>query len=242
MPDAIPVTLHALSAETADGVTSALDIGALRKLLQLTLDVRAVVGTPSLTVDVETSPDSASWGVIRTFGPITAPTRLEASIALGVERHVRASYRLTGTGSVAFSLGGQAHVVYADLADLTNYAIPAQALGGVSLDTQANKMLAVSTIAADYLAAAYDMPLAAWGDSLSMHVAHMGAYLIINERGLDPGGADKTYEDRYKESIAWLKEIKGGLRPEGIVDAVPQVLETAAYVYTRRARGWDRGF
>lgn len=77
--------------------------------LRLTLAVSAVGGTtPSMTVNVQTSDDGATWNTLASFPAVTAAGSTRRTFA-GVDRYVRATTTITGTTpSFTFGLTGEA--------------------------------------------------------------------------------------------------------------------------------------
>lgn len=237
MPNKAAITLHAAGLETASGATTpAVDIGELRKLVTLRTDVTEITGT--LTIAIETSSDDVNYRVARTLTPITAIASVESAIP-EMSRYVRARWTLSAGGSAKFSVGGDAHVIYANPDDLPRYSVPAAAIANTTADEKGLKLLAASSRADDDLSGAYQLPLTAWSESLRMYVAQMAGWMIMKQRGADPNGKDASLAKSHDEAIAWLKQIaEGNRRPIGIEDSTAEVNETSAYVETRESRGW----
>lgn len=242
MANPLAVTLHASGAETAAGSGTSVDIGALRSVLKLTLDVTELSGTsPSVTVTVETSPTGTGWKAARTLTAVTAVGALKV-IAAGLERYVRASWTIGGSGgpSVTFAVTAVAHAIYAEPGDLDRYGAPEDSYAGLTLEQKADKLLAATSEAESHLAAAYTLPLTAWGDSLRYHVARMATAAIMDRRGIDPEGADNYFGLMRKQAIDWLKMVATGkTRPPEIVDSATAELEIGGYIaQAETKRGW----
>jgi hypothetical protein len=77
--------------------------------LRLTLNVTAVSGTtPSMTVNVQTSQDNATWSTIASFPAATA-VGTSRKVFNGVDRFTRATTTITGTTpSFTFGVTGEA--------------------------------------------------------------------------------------------------------------------------------------
>jgi hypothetical protein len=76
--------------------------------LRLTLNVTAASGTtPSLTVNVQTSQDNATWSTIASFPAATA-VGTSRKVFNGVDRYTRATTTITGTTpSFTFGVTGE---------------------------------------------------------------------------------------------------------------------------------------
>lgn len=99
------VTLKSSGATTTTGTTTAVEVDG--GTIRLKLDVTAVSGTsPTLDVQLQTSSDSGSSDSWRSLGSAftqkTATGSQYVSIG-GVDRFVRASYTIGGTGSPSFT-------------------------------------------------------------------------------------------------------------------------------------------
>lgn len=127
---------------------------------------------------------------------------------------------------------------YATAAQLA--AIPsAQAyVTGISEGDRNTALVNASAEADDYLASQYTLPLSAWPDSLSMHVAHIAAYRLATGRGFNTEGGPTTLRTLYDDAIAWLKAIRAGSGLAGVTDSTPTVEEGGTYVVTNTRRGW----
>lgn len=95
------------TAVTTAGNTAAIDSGDTTEA-RLTLTVTAATGTsPSLTVNVQTSPDSTIWTTLGSFTAATAAGS-EEKVFTGLDRYVRGQWAApTGTTpSFDFTLTG----------------------------------------------------------------------------------------------------------------------------------------
>lgn len=100
--------LAELQAYTADALTgTAVDRGAApltptTRGLAAAVHVSAFTGFTGVVVKVQHSPDNAAWADLATFTTITAVGRERITVANGttVERYLRASIDVTGSGSV----------------------------------------------------------------------------------------------------------------------------------------------
>lgn len=101
------VSLHDLTAETADASSSVYDGGAASSnggIIQL--HVTDYSGLDSIDVIVEDSTNgSTGWGTIGTFTTATGITSERVTIAGAIKRYVRCSWDVTGTGSASFLTG-----------------------------------------------------------------------------------------------------------------------------------------
>lgn len=95
------------SAVTAAGNTVAIDSGDTTEA-RLTLHVTAASGTtPSITVNVQTSPDDTTWSTVASFTAATA-TSTQQKVFAPLDRYVRAQWaQPTGTTpSFTFAITG----------------------------------------------------------------------------------------------------------------------------------------
>jgi hypothetical protein len=242
MPNATAITMHASGAETVDGTSTPITDLADRTIAQLTLDVTAISGTaaPSLAITIEHSLTGQDWATVGQIAALTAVGARQLTLP-NVRRYLRASWTITGTGpSVTFSLTGTGHQLYCLPEDLPRYGIPAPALRDVPLASQADSCLSASTEAEGYLASAYAMPMVSWGADLRAHVARMAVYDLMRMIGYDPdSGKDVLIETGRANAIQWLNRIAAGkLRPPGMIDTVPEVLEPEVWVESGTPRGW----
>lgn len=94
--------IHGEPVQLCSGVFTAGGNGAPAGSAQastarLSLDVTAASGTtPSLTVNIQTSHDGATWVTVGSFAARTAPGS-ERKVFNGLDQFVRASWTVTGT-------------------------------------------------------------------------------------------------------------------------------------------------
>lgn len=248
MADALAITLQASGAVTASGNGAAVDIGATRSAARLELQLSAISGIGArLTVKVETALSAAGpWRSVATFPALTVET-FSVKLFATCERWIRASWVVEGTTPViTFSVGGQAHVLYAVLDDVGRHALPIPAIASVSAEDKAAALLGATDEADSYLgkAPSIELPLASWSEALTMHVARIAGYGIMLRRGFQPEGADALIVKMRDDAIAWLKMVaSGAVEAPGGGDPDPDPggstrNSDAAHVYSEPARGW----
>lgn len=99
-------SLHALGAETTstnstsyDGTSSSSNGGAAH------LHITAFSGLTNIIVKVQHSTDNSSWSDLVTFSTATGVTSQRSTVSSTVNRYLRASWTVTGTGSCTFFVG-----------------------------------------------------------------------------------------------------------------------------------------
>lgn len=97
------LTLHPSGEEATSGSGASRETD--RGVARLTLDVTAQSGDGSQTLDVtvETSEDDATWRTVGTFTQVGAATPSERLCFAGLDRFVRVSWTVGGTGSPAYT-------------------------------------------------------------------------------------------------------------------------------------------
>ena len=247
MPSPLAASFKALGASTS-GTGTTLDLlsdsagaGPVRKALKLELDLRALTAGASIKVELETSPDSASWTLLKALGTFVEPAIAEV-IAGGAQRYVRAKWTITGSSpSVTWSLTGQAHVVYCEPSDVKSGVIAPQALKACSEDDLWRFCVAASDDADGYIGGAYALPLLRWGGDLRGKVGELVVSKALRFRGCDPEGADKIVFDTEATALKWFNRLADGkLSPPGIVDSTgDEIFEGGSVVVSSgSSRGW----
>lgn len=105
-PIGFGVSLHDLSAETADSNAAGVD-GTAQTLNGgvAHLHVTAFSGFSGAVVTIEDSSNGSSWGSpIATFTTVAGVTAQRVTIAGTIKRHTRCSVDVTGSGSITFSV------------------------------------------------------------------------------------------------------------------------------------------
>lgn len=101
--------------------------------------------------------------------------------------------------------------VYATRTDLTRLAIAAQALGGISTDTQDAALASASSTIDSYLQGRFKLPLASYGIDITECACAIAAWLLIKGRGLQPGNeAWESLRSGYTDALRWLKDVSDG--------------------------------
>lgn len=101
------VSLHALGAETADADATSVDNGAATANGGVAaLHVTAFAGLTGAVVKVQHSTNNSTWADLATFTTVTAATSERLLVATGttVNRYVRCSLDVTGSGSLTFAV------------------------------------------------------------------------------------------------------------------------------------------
>lgn len=230
------ITLVEPQSIGGSGASAALDLG-VRHAARLTLDVAAVGGT--LSVTVETSRDGILWRLAGAFSAVATAGASWLSVG-GLERYARATWSVSASGSATFSVGGDAHQVYASPQDLARYGLPAQALVGIAPSDLVEQLLAASALADGPLSAAgFLLPLLAWGDDLREAVAVIAAEGCLAQRGFSATGDDQTIVDRATRRRTWLSSIgDGGVLSPETKGTPPEVVAASAIVVSLPRRGW----
>jgi hypothetical protein len=253
----LAVVLHASAEVSASGTSAAVDCspevdddGPVRALLsRVLLTVTAHSGTThTLLVTIETSPDGTTgWRSVGSFTLATDETYERLSFA-PLERYVRASWTLGGTGTpkMTFSLSGTAHVIYALPEDLPQLALPAEAAEDLTASQKAAALLSATDTIASAIAANHTMPLLSWGGDVQRHTASIAAYDLMCAAGFRPEEYDTNLRQRYVDAcgdgaqiIGWCGRVaRGQIEPADLVDSTPDEVDGGAYVVTEESRGW----
>lgn len=240
MAYALPIALHALTAETADGTGQTVDVGEHRSVVRASLLVAELTGA-QLDVTLETSSDQTSWRALGALGTLRGIGRTAERTIPGCERYIRVTWDLTGT-AVTFAVNGAAHQLYATPADIQRAHLPSVALEAVPEEQVIDALLAATDEAEGYLTSGHTLPLVSWNDDLRMHVAGLAAYSLMRSRGFDPTGSDALIVKGRDDAIAWLSKIAARkLSPCGLVDSTPSAGSSPAFARVRgtdESRGW----
>jgi hypothetical protein len=101
------VCLHVLSAETADGDGASVDNAASSAGgVVASLHVTAFSGFSGAVIKVQHSTDDAVWADLVTFTTVAATTSERIKVTGTVNQYLRATWDVTGTGSVTFAVAG----------------------------------------------------------------------------------------------------------------------------------------
>lgn len=98
-------TLHVLGAETADGNSTNVDNAASSAGGAVaTLHVTVYTGFTNVVFKVQHSPDNSAWSDLITFTTVTGTTWQRSAVTGTVNRHLRAFWDVTGSGSATFAM------------------------------------------------------------------------------------------------------------------------------------------
>jgi len=244
MPNKLTVTLHAdsVAGETSGGSSTAVDIGATRNALELTLQTTGTVGYWDVVVESDNPADSnVAWIAAHTFRRLTG-SKIFRVLVFGVQQSVRVTWSLNeavGSDVLHFGLSGDAHTLYSSKEDLDNSNLVKSGVEALGLRRVNELILSANDEADGYLSSAYDMPLVSWGRELVRHTNNLAVYEILSERGFDPEGPDATIMQRHEDSVGWFKMVaRNQIRPASIVDTSPGEVEASAFIVSRAPRGW----
>lgn len=99
------VLLQGLVAITADGDGTSVDgVDATANGAAFSLHVTAFTGLSSASILVEDSPDDSVWSTVATFASVTAVTQELVVVTGAVDQYLRASWDVTGSGSITFAV------------------------------------------------------------------------------------------------------------------------------------------
>jgi phage gp36-like protein len=101
---------------------------------------------------------------------------------------------------------------YAEAADLAALGVRSQATGGIASGDIDDALDAASVLFDGYARSRYDVPFTTWGMDVTAAVAKVAAYEILSTRGLSPAASDsdQNVRDRYRDAIAWMKDVAAG--------------------------------
>lgn len=110
---------------------------------------------------------------------------------------------------------------YAERTHLTQFSLPAAALGGISTTDQDATLDAASDVADSYLGVIFKLPLLTWGDDLRRAVCDLASWMLIKRRGFSPQNADGgMIREAYDDAISWLERVAAGkAKPSGVTDS-----------------------
>lgn len=245
MASPLAVTIQSSAAQTLSGNGASIDIATYRGAAKLVLDVSATAGTgsPLLKVFVQTSPSGSTWKDVGQFTNVSA-AGFERMAFAGLERYIRARWEITGTlPSFTFALSGDAHLVFAQMDDISAISLPAEALSGVTDNLKAKALIAATDVIVPYLTKGGDWPKTTWGDEIRRAASIIAAYDLMVGRGFDPDRYDENFRKRYEDIIKWLEGVAAGslepTDPDPDPDPDPGVpIAGEGYVVTEMKRGW----
>jgi carbon monoxide dehydrogenase subunit G len=240
MPTTTSIAPLESAAQVASGVGSVVDLGA-HTTAELVLDVSAISGTLTVSVESARSETASAWIVAGDFGATTA-TKVELKTFAGLSQYARVRWTLTG--SATFSVLGESVLVYCTPADMKrviqsrglvkdqNVSFTDADLDGFAQDA--------GDEAEGSLGAMFTLPLSAWGRDVRRKVAELAVFYAMEARGFnpeDPGGA--LYVKMYDSVQKWLGLVRDQkIELQHCVDATPEIEDGGAYVVTSPSRGW----
>lgn len=133
---------------------------------------------------------------------------------------------------------------YAEASDLAALGVRAQATSGISSGDINAALDAASLLFDSYARARYVVPFTTWGADVTGAVAKVAAYEILSTRGLQPGASDsdQNVRDRYRDAIAWMKDVSAGRVHVSGGNTTPtstrHARASAPRVASTRTRGW----
>lgn len=233
MANQLLVTLQAVATVTATQTGDSVDIET-RTAGVLSIEVDAVTGTGHEII-LETSPDESAWREV--FRRKIAGPLLQQKAVSGLQRYVRARIVVNGVGSLLVSVELEAHQIYCDRHSLTRMGLPDHSIESVSDEEILELCLSVTDECDSYIGGAYLLPLLQWGRDLRLHATKMLARYLLDKRGWDPEGADVSIALGHTQAITWLDRVaKGTLKPAGIIDSSPTVVDSGSVVVSRPRR------
>lgn len=237
MPHATDVTLLASAARAVSGSGASVDL-SYRTGLQLDLTVSALTAGASVSVEVQTSKDGATWRALAAFANQAAVGYQSRAIA-GADRYVRAIWTISGAApSVTFSLAGQALVVYCTPDEVGRLGVAAEALAQVDPALVAEHLFTNVDDIDDKLCKRFKLPLTRWPSSLRKHLSAITAWTVLSHRGVNPNTGDsdiKARHDKACKDVLDLAENRAG-SADGYVDSTPTVVEDGTYTFSRPRR------
>lgn len=131
--------------------------------------------------------------------------------------------------------------VYATQADLALLGIAADAYASMDPAVLDAALLRASSMADEYIAQRFTLPLTAWSQQLKSSVCAIAVHDLLAIRGYNPAmGADEVVRLRYDDAMRWLRELRNGdVAGIGLVDSTPTTDETHhVVVVSAPSRRW----
>lgn len=234
MANNLDISLSSIATTiSAAGSSPSVDVGS-RRVLSLQLSVIALA-EGSLTVKVQTGADGENWRIIYQ-GNFAASYAQELNVS-GAEQFVRLSWEVADGGTFKLGAAGHALELYCSPEDLRQLSLPAGALEEIDDSDLLGWCIAASDIADGHLEAAYTLPLLSWGKDLRNYCLKLVIRDVLDFRGWDPSGADAVYMKAYDDAISWLTKVSRGLvKPAGLRDSTPEVVDSGSVVRSRPRR------
>lgn len=110
---------------------------------------------------------------------------------------------------------------YATLADLTNYGLPASALGAVTTLQQQDALDSAAGTVDSYLRGRYQLPLLSpIPVEITEATCRVAAWRIMSIRGFNPlAPGDVVVRDAYMDTVAWLNKVQRQAAHPNVVTA-----------------------
>jgi phage gp36-like protein len=131
---------------------------------------------------------------------------------------------------------------YVTPAQLPAYGLNPNAIQKVSQAEQLAACAAASATADSYFRGRYPLPFLTFDVDIVLRVAHVAIWLLLSNRGRDPGaGYDDQIDKRYEEAIAWFGGVqRQAVHPNVTLSQVKPPQYSFPAVITSRQRGWTR--
>lgn len=141
---------------------------------------------------------------------------------------------------------------YATIADLTNYGLPATALGTVTSQQQQDSLDSAAGTVDSYLRGRYALPLQApIPVELTEATCKIAAWRILQVRGFNPQApGDLAIQIGYSDSVSWLNKVQRQAAHPNVIQAggdggaheQPTVLSSSVVDVSTGATAPNRGW
>lgn len=131
---------------------------------------------------------------------------------------------LLSNGLMRYTLGEIEAGTYLVYRDVITFGLQSRTVNDLGVGVVTGMCFAVSAYANGFLKKRYALPLQAWGMDLVEQLAIIVGYRALSgPRGFNPegGAGNKEYQDRYKEALNWLREVRDYKTDPDIVEGQP---------------------
>jgi hypothetical protein len=252
------LSMLASAAQNASGGGPAVDMAQYRSARH-TLDVTAITGTLTVTVETASSGSTAAqWSPASAPQVVTSISAVDFA-AVNLDRFARVRWTLSGIGAAAtFGVSGVARLVLATPADRARLGVLGGAFPTLTDEEIDDFLYSATSDVLGPFGARYEMPLRAWGDDTRKACISGGDWTAICKRGTEPGKPitpeQTTFYERYlyyfgggsRELAAGWVHLVGQRKahPDGILDSAAPERTTGEIerisVRSDRLRGWGR--